>query len=307
MMFKELIEMNSRPAPFQFYTADELWTNKHTSEQMLQYHLNEDLDISSRKKKFIDRSTAWIVSRFGVDKKTSIADFGCGPGLYTTRIADTGAKVTGIDFSENSVKYARQVAENNGLEIDYVQTDYLNFVTNETFDLITMIMCDFCALSPEQRKILLSKFHSFLKEGGFLLFDVYSMQSFNQKEESSTYEFNQLNNFWSPEDYFCFINTFKYEHEKVSLDKYTIIEESRTRIVYNWFQYFTKELIKKELNENGFDVDSFHSNVAGDLFDPESTEFAVVARKSGNIPEASRRLTPHSSGPGSAAASGSDR
>jgi hypothetical protein len=24
-MFKELKEINSRPAPFQFYTADELW------------------------------------------------------------------------------------------------------------------------------------------------------------------------------------------------------------------------------------------------------------------------------------------
>jgi hypothetical protein len=27
-MFNELEEINSRPAPFQFYTADELWTNE---------------------------------------------------------------------------------------------------------------------------------------------------------------------------------------------------------------------------------------------------------------------------------------
>ena len=38
-MFKELKEINSRPAPFQFYTADELWTNEHTAKQMLGYHL----------------------------------------------------------------------------------------------------------------------------------------------------------------------------------------------------------------------------------------------------------------------------
>ena len=47
-MFRELKEINSRPAPFQFYTADELWTNEHTSKQMLEYHLNESLDLSSR-------------------------------------------------------------------------------------------------------------------------------------------------------------------------------------------------------------------------------------------------------------------
>lgn len=38
IMFVELKEINSRPAPFQYYTADELWANKHTAEQMLHYH-----------------------------------------------------------------------------------------------------------------------------------------------------------------------------------------------------------------------------------------------------------------------------
>ena len=92
IVFKELEEINSRPSPFQFYTADELWTNEHTSKQMLEYHLNEAIDISSRNKNFIERSAEWIVSYFGVDDKTSIADFGCGPGLYTTRLAERGAK-----------------------------------------------------------------------------------------------------------------------------------------------------------------------------------------------------------------------
>jgi cyclopropane fatty-acyl-phospholipid synthase-like methyltransferase len=278
-MFKELKEINSRPAPFQFYTADELWANEHTSKQMLEYHLNEAIDVSSRNKSFIERSAEWIVSHFRVDEKTSIADFGCGPGLYTTRLAERGATVTGIDFSENSLKYAQQVAEQKGLKINYVHTNYLDFETTHRFDLITMIMCDFCALSPEQRKIMLSKFSSLLKPGGTVLLDVYSLNSFNQKEESATYELNQLNGFWSPEDYYCFVNTFKYDKEKVTLDKYTIIEESKTRIVYNWLQYFNKESLSEEFNKNGFKIESFYSNVAGETFDSEATEFALVARK----------------------------
>lgn len=278
-MFKELKEINSRPEPFQFYTADELWSDEHTSKEMLEYHLNEDIDVSSRNKKFIERSAEWIVSQFGVVNNTAIADFGCGPGLYTTRMAECGAAVSAIDFSENSIKHARQVAEQKGLKIDYVHTNYLDFDTAKSFDQIMMIMCDFCALSPEKRKKMLSKFHSYLKPGGSVLLDVYSLNSFNQKEESSTYELNQLNNFWSPEDYYSFVNAFKYEEEKVSLDKYTIIEESRTRVVYNWLQYFSRESLRKEFEENGFEVDSFYLNVAGDPFDPDSTEFALTARK----------------------------
>jgi len=278
-MFKELKEINSRPTPFQFYTADELWANEHTSKQMLEYHLNEAIDVSSRNKSFIERSAEWIVSHFGVNDKTTIADFGCGPGLYTTRLAEQGATVTGIDFSENSIKYAKQVAEQKGLKINYVHTNYLDFESTQRFDLITMIMCDFCALSPEQRKIMLSKFSSLLKSGGSVLLDVYSLNSFNQKEESATFELNQLNGFWSSEDYYCFVNTFKYDKEKLTLDKYTIIEESQKRVVYNWLQYFSKESLSEEFNKNGFKIEGFYSNVAGETFDAEATEFAVVARK----------------------------
>jgi 2-polyprenyl-3-methyl-5-hydroxy-6-metoxy-1,4-benzoquinol methylase len=228
---------------------------------------------------FIDRSVEWIVSRFGVDNNTEIADFGCGPGLYASSLAQKGAKVTGIDFSENSLKYARKVAEQNGLSIDYIHANYLEYETEKRFDLIIMIMCDFCALSPEQRKIMLTKFHSLLKPGGSVLLDVYSLNSFDQKVESATYELNQLNNFWSPEDYYCFVNTFKYEEEKVTLDKYTIIEESRTRTVYNWLQHFSPDTLEREFVDCGFTIDKFYSDVAGAPFDPESLEFAVVAKK----------------------------
>ena len=278
-MFKELKEINSRPKPFQFYTAEELWTNEHTAKQMLQYHLNEAVDLSSRNTNFIDRSVDWIVSRFGVDTTTEIADFGCGPGLYAKRLAEQGAKVTGIDFSENSLKYAKEVAEQEGLNIDYIHANYLEYETTKRFDLIIMIMCDFCALSPEQRRIMLTKFHSLLKPGGSVLLDVHSLNYFIERKESATYELNQLKGFWSPEDNYCFVNTFKYEEEKVTLDKYTIVEEAGTRIVYNWLQHFNKESLQDEFTAAGFKVEGIYSDVAGTPFNSESPEIAIVGGK----------------------------
>jgi hypothetical protein len=47
-MFEELEEINERPEPFHFYTASDLWTDKHTSKQMLSFHLDKTIDISSR-------------------------------------------------------------------------------------------------------------------------------------------------------------------------------------------------------------------------------------------------------------------
>ena len=107
-MFQELERINARPKPFEFYTASDLWTDERTSEKMLAFHLNGDIDVSSRNARFIDRSVDWIASHFNVGAGTKIADFGCGPGLYTTRLAQRHADVTGTDFSKRSIRFEQE-------------------------------------------------------------------------------------------------------------------------------------------------------------------------------------------------------
>jgi cyclopropane fatty-acyl-phospholipid synthase-like methyltransferase len=278
-MFEELEKINTRPKPFEFYTASDLWTDEHTSEQMLSYHLNDQVDLSSRNSEFIDRSVEWIASHFNIGAGTKIADFGCGPGLYAMRLAQRRADVTGIDFSARSIEYAQKVAATEGLTIRYENQNYLEFETDDRFDLVLMIFCDFCALSPTQRKKMLSKFHTILESGGSVLLDVHSLTAFDQREEIAMYEDNLLNGFWSANKYYGFLNTFKYESEKVVLDKHTIVEASRTRVVYNWLQYFSSDALEREFLECGFEVQTLYSDVAGSPFDSESKDFAIVARK----------------------------
>jgi len=278
-MFAELEKINIRPKPFQYYTAEELWTDDHTSKQMLEFHLNESIDVSSRNKKFIDKSVEWILSTLSNIKNVSICDFGCGPGLYTSLFAENGADVTGIDFSARSIEYAINAALGKNLNIDYVLQNYLTYDTDKRFDLITMIMCDYCVLSPKQRKDLLQIFNNLLKANGSIILDVYSLNSFNQREEQSAYEVNLLNGFWALEKYYGFLNTYKYDREKVILDKYTIIEKNRARIVYNWLQYFSKESLITEFEENNFKIENIYSDAAGKKYNPKSNEIAIIAKK----------------------------
>jgi len=278
-MFDELERINERPDPFRFYTASDLWTNEHTSARMLSFHLNESIDVCSRNAEFISRSVEWIASRFNIDRDCTIVDFGCGPGLYTTRLAERRANVTGIDFSERSIEYAKEVAAREKLNINYVKQNYLDFETEDRFDLVLMIMCDFCALNPTQREGILNKFHRILKPGGSVLLDVYSLAAFEQKEEVAKYEENLLDGFWSSAKYYGFLNTFKYYEEKVALDKYTIVEAERTRTVYNWFQYFALEDLERELVEARLSIEGIYSDVAGTPYDQNSNEFAVIAKR----------------------------
>ncbi len=278
-MFKELEKINSCPAPFQFYTPDALWTDNHTSRKILESDLNEDIEVSIQNREFINNSVDWIVTHFGIGKNRRVADFGCGTGSYATQLAEKGADVTGIDFSEMFIQHAKDVAKQKGLGINYVLQNYLEFETEERFDLITLLLCDFCTLSPSQRKAMLNKFYKFLKPDGSVLIDVYSMNAFNQREETETYEHSRLDGFWSPENYYCYQHIFKYDEEKVVLDKYTIIEEKRTRVVYNWLQYYSEDSLRKEFEENGFKIEGLYSDLTGTTISQESLEIVIVAKK----------------------------
>lgn len=282
-MYTQLKEINNKPEAFEFYTADSLWTDPHTSEQMLSYHLNENVDLASRNKAFIEKSIDWMVSYFSIVEKTKICDFGCGPGLYTSGLARTGAKVTGVDFSKNSIEYAKTYAKKESLDINYVLQNYFEYETEEQYDIITMIMGDFCALSPLQRKLMLEKFHALLKDGGSILLDVFSLKGFEEKTEVSLYEYKLLHGFWSSNDYYGFLNTFKYEDEKVVLDKYTLVEEESSKVVYNWLQYFSEDMLLNELKDSGFNIQAIYGDVAGSNYSKNNTEFAVIVEKLADV------------------------
>ncbi|MBU2470315.1 MAG: class I SAM-dependent methyltransferase [Proteobacteria bacterium] len=276
-MFGDLQEINRRPAPWERYTADLLWADPWVSQQMLAFHLDDTNEAASRSGEFIGRAVRWMSGRFGLGPGKRVADFGCGPGRYAQRLAATGAAVTGVDFSPRSIAYAQEQAVAQGLDIDYRCQNYLEFAGGERFDLIALIYCDFCALSPEQRARLLAIFRGLLRPGGSLVLDVFSMARFAGLAESAGYEYCPGEGFWAREPHYVFQNSYKYEPEKLALDKYTIVSQAETHQVYNWLQHFTPDDLKSELAAGGFALQETLGSVAGDPYDPASSEFAVAA------------------------------
>lgn len=119
-LYAELKQALSRPAPFPVYTADVLWTDSHTSRRMLEFHLDPDIDVSSRRTSFIDESVAWMAERFRFGEGKRVIDFGCGPGLYASRFAAGAAAVTGVDFSPESLE---EELHEHGLAVETLPVD----------------------------------------------------------------------------------------------------------------------------------------------------------------------------------------
>ncbi len=277
--FGRLSAACERPELWSRYTAAGLWADPHIASQMLGFHLNPDTELASRNPVFMQRSVEWIIDRFGVGKGTRILDLGCGPGLYTTPLAKAGADVTGVDFSENSLSHARAAAEREALSIEYVLADYLKYSPGRTYDLITLIYWDLAPLNPEQRAVLLKMCRTALADGGAMFLDVPSVNYFESVVEATAIDHSPYAGFWSPEVHFVVKATHRYEEERVTLDKYTIIEPNRTREIYNWLQSFTPDSLERELAEAGLETIELLGDAAGAPHDPEASQFATVVRR----------------------------
>jgi hypothetical protein len=63
-VFRELQQINERPAIFSRMTITALWTDPHVSEQMLRYHLDGSVALSSGTTEFIEALVAWMREEF---------------------------------------------------------------------------------------------------------------------------------------------------------------------------------------------------------------------------------------------------
>lgn len=250
-MYDTLADFLARPVPFSVSTTETLWTDPHIASEMLRFHLDGESDLASRRTSTIDAFVGWLDRRFPL-AGTAITDLGCGPGLYTGRYAKRGAVVTGLDFSGNSLAYARKTAEAAGLSIDYRQADYLRdeFVGNQ--DLVTLIYGDFCAMAPSKRRLLLDKIRAALKPNGVFVFDVFSTGMLAEISEGTTLESRLMNGFWAPGDYVGLKSALIYQDEAIGLDRYLIAAPDRTFQVYNWMQYYTPATIIEEVMAAGY-------------------------------------------------------
>ncbi len=272
-MYDFIHDISVRPEPFSRYTAKELWTRPHLSHQMLEFHLNQETDLASRRIEIIDNAVRWIDTQLDLSDK-SLCDLGCGPGLYTQRFAAQGAKVTGIDFSRYTLDYASNHTDQS---ISYIHADYLADKLPSGFDVITLIYTDLCVLSPDQRFKLLGRMKEMLNPEGHIVIDVAGTGLLKSRKEVTLIEDRLMGGFWAAGDYVGIQKTFIYDEQHLALDRYIIIESSETWQIYNWFQHYTPQMIEEELRKTGFVVSSMVGDLTGAPLISDGELIGVIA------------------------------
>ncbi len=267
-----LTRLQEPPAPFR-PGEPHFWTDPHIARQMLAVHLDPNTDAASRRPETIQRTVDWLIETLALKPGMRVLDLGCGPGLYTSRLADAGLRVTGVDFSQNSINYARQQRP----EVEYLCQDYLNLQVEGKFDLVLLIFGDFCVLSTQQRSCLLTNVKNVLNPGGSFVLDV-STPALHQRIGLKNGWYAAPGGFWKPGPHLVLEHGFAYP-EDLFLDQYIVIEaEGRVSVYRNWFQDYNPERIRLELESGGFQVTSLWGDLCGTPLQADPEWIGVIAK-----------------------------
>ena len=276
--YNELMQMLQRPPLYKRSSAP-FWDDDHISAQMLKAHLDPLSDNASRNAAFIDRSVQWIKGLIPPQKKVNLLDLGCGPGLYAEHFSDCGYHVTGIDISGRSIDYAVRSANERGLSVRYFRQNYLTAALEEqAFDMVVMIYCDYGALTPQERQIILKNIFSCLKKGGRFLLDVFSTVFWEKFTENQTWEIYPCGGFWNNQEHISWCGRYRYP-QRVTLER-TIVLTKQEFCEYNiWNSCFSREELIDEVSRAGFSVCGTWSEVAGTVYSVASPTITLLAEK----------------------------
>ncbi len=85
---------------------------------------------------FLKRNYDAILSMLGPLNGLEVCDLACGAGHLCHRMAELGAKVTGVDLSEKLLEHARRDGSGNGVRFIRDDAQQLTSMSDETFDLL---------------------------------------------------------------------------------------------------------------------------------------------------------------------------
>ncbi len=280
MKITEIISQSEKPKLYEKGTSF-MWTDEYISNQLLNVHLNPDIDLGSRKKSTIEKTANWILETQKEKGKLNILDLGCGPGLYTEIFAEQGHKVTGIDISENSIKYAKKSAKNKNLNIKYLNASYLEIsLESDNYDLVVLIFTDLGVLIPGERENLLKMIYRVLKKGGTFIFDVLKDKDLENKTSPKTWEANN-SGFWKGSPYLALSESFLYQKEKVILFQHNIIGPAGNIETYRfWTHFFSQNDVRKMLETYNFSDIHFREDIIpkGDKWNGDNVIFTMTSK-----------------------------
>jgi SAM-dependent methyltransferase len=282
-MIMGLLDVVKRtPVPLPWNEGDNIpWHEPGFSRRMLKEHLSQEHDAASRRFTTVDRHVDWIHRHLLRGHPARILDLGCGPGLYTSRLARLGHDCVGIDYSPASIAHATAQASRDNLTCTYLQQDIREAEYGAGYGLAMLIFGEFNVFRPTDARRILHKVHQALAGDGVLVLEAHTFSAVQEMGKRPRSWYSAESGLFSDKPHLCLEESTWDAARQAATARYYIVDASTggvTRYAQS-LQAYRREQYRAALSRAGFDDVQFFLSLTGDEQETEGEFYAIVGRK----------------------------
>jgi SAM-dependent methyltransferase len=241
------------------------WDDPAFNARMLREHLSQEHDAASRRSSVIDAHVEWIHRQVLAARPSRILDLGCGPGLYTARLAALGHTCTGIDISPASIDYARTIAVRDGLSCTYCHEDVRSAEFGSGYELVMLIFGELNAFRPGETRNILQRAHAALVPGGVLLLEVHTFAAVTAMGARPATWRTLERGLFSDRPHLRLDESLWDGARQIAIHRYYIVDAATGAVTRHAesLQAYTADAYQALLTGAGFRVRAVHPSLAG--------------------------------------------
>lgn len=278
----KLMDVVGRPVAEPWVEGEKIpWDEPEFSRRMLAEHLTQRHDAASRRFDKIDGHVDWIHRELLAGEPARVLDLGCGPGLYTSRLAGLGHECVGVDISPASIAFATAQADERGLRCSYTLQDIRTADYGVGYGLVMLIFGEFNVFRRRDAKAILEKAHAALSPGGVLLLEPHTFAAVREMGEMGARWYSADRGVFSDEPYLCLRESFWHAELAAATERYYVVDAETGGVIRyaSSMQAYTDAEYRGLLAECGFREIAFHAAMGGGADERERGLVVIVARR----------------------------
>ena len=204
-----------------------------------------------------------------------LLDMCCGPGRHALAFAQRGFRVTGVDATAFLLDKARERAEREDAEVEWVESDMREFLRPESYDLALSLFTSFGFFEDAaDNRAVLGHLCQSLRPGGTLVIDVLGKEVLARKyvavdaQESPTGDIvvqrRRIYDDWS----------------RIATEWLFVGDDGVRRFHLGLWLYSGREL-REMLLAAGFEAVELYGDFLGSAYGPQASRLVAVASRAG--------------------------
>jgi SAM-dependent methyltransferase len=214
-----------------------------------------------------------FITLLGIVPPAAVLDLCCGVGRHSLELARHGFQVTGVDRTAAYLQTARQRANAEGLDAEWIEADMRAFVRGEAFDVAINLYTSFGYFEdPAEDRLVVDNLYRSLKPGGALVMELMGKEV--------------LARVFQPRDWVELPDgTLFLQERKVDRDwtwienRWILVKDGQQQAFDVSHRLYDGAGLRKLLLDTGFESVDLYGDLGGAPYDIDARRLVAVARK----------------------------